>query len=117
MHELAIAENIIEVVQEQLRASGKDGRVTQINVRVGRLTGVEPGALQFCFAALIRGSPLAEAALTIESVPVTGECKSCRQGFQLDEVEFTCPHCGSFAIELRTGRELLVDSFEVEEGT
>lgn len=116
MHELAIAESIVEVIQEQLRLSGKDGRITRISVKVGRLTCVEPAALLLCFEALSRESPLAGATLAIESVPITGQCTSCERDFRLEEMDFTCPHCGSFTIELRTGRELLVDSFEIEEG-
>jgi hydrogenase nickel incorporation protein HypA/HybF len=83
-------------------------------VKVGRLTCVEPDALRLSFEALKRGTPLAGAILSIESVPIRGDCRSCQREFVLEEMELTCPDCGSFGIDLRTGRELLVDSLEVE---
>ncbi|MDQ3358574.1 MAG: hydrogenase maturation nickel metallochaperone HypA, partial [Actinomycetota bacterium] len=45
MHELSIAESVVEAV---LQRTGEQ-RVTVIRIQIGRLSGVVPDALTFCF--------------------------------------------------------------------
>jgi hydrogenase nickel incorporation protein HypA/HybF len=114
MHEMAIAENIMQIIENRLNQSGQKAQVTRVNLRVGKLTNVEPEALRLSFEAISRDTPLEKATLCIDSVPVRGKCEDCGKNFGLSESDFACPSCGSFRMVIETGRELFVESFEIE---
>ena len=61
MHELALAESVVDAVIERTG----DRHVSVVRLRVGRLAGVVPDALSFCFDLAAAGTPLAGASLEI----------------------------------------------------
>lgn len=52
MHELAIAESVVGSVLERTG----DRHVTTVRLQVGRLSGVVPDALDFCFELAVAGT-------------------------------------------------------------
>ena len=114
MHEMAVAQNIVQIIEDKLKETEQKGEVKRINIKVGKLTCVEPEALRLSFDAMSRDTVLQEAALEIDSVPITGQCKDCQKKLTLDKMDFNCPYCGSFRIDLKTGNELFIESFEIE---
>lgn len=114
MHEMAVAENIIKVIEDKLKESKENGQVKRIDLKIGKLTCVEPEALRLSFQVVSQGTLLEKTSLNINSVSITGKCKDCERSFHLAELEFSCPFCGSFRIEIQTGNELLIESFEIE---
>jgi hydrogenase nickel incorporation protein HypA/HybF len=114
MHEMAVAENIITIIEGKLKDKDLKGEVKKINLKIGKLTCVEPEALRLSFEVMSRETPLEKASLFIDSIPITGECKDCQRELHLEKLDFTCPFCGSFRIEIKTGRELFIESFEIE---
>ncbi|MBN1754848.1 hydrogenase maturation nickel metallochaperone HypA [bacterium] len=113
MHELAIAKNIMDIVQEHIPAQGDT--VTIVRLTLGKMSGVVPEALQFCFENMIPGTPLEGAKLAIEEVPARAFCMECQREFEIETVSFLCPFCNSPSIKLLSGREMLVNSIEIEE--
>ena len=117
MHELSIAQELIEIVEEAARDAGA-ARVEAVNLRLGRLSGVVADALLFAFDVATDGTLLEGAALVIEDVPVLIYCEACDQNRVLEDVRaFQCPECGSPAGAVIQGRELEVRSVEIVEGT
>jgi len=114
MHEMVVAENIIKIVRQKLAELDQKGKVKKIHLKIGKLTCVEPEALRFSFDVISRETPLEKASLFIQSVPITGGCKDCGEDFSLEKTDFACPLCGSFRVEIKTGRELFIESFEIE---
>lgn len=105
MHEIGIARKIIEIVLAE--TGGRSGApVTEIGVRVGDLSGVDPEALAFTFTVAARGTPLDGAVLSIERVPVRGKCKSCGHRFLIEQWKFICPSCDRRDIAVIEGEEL-----------
>ena len=115
MHELSIAASIVEAVTES--ASAYPGaRVKQVRLRVGALASVVEDSLQFCWELATEGSPLAGAALVINTLPVIVHCDACGVDMEIEGVQsFRCPRCGEPAADLRQGRELEIESIEIEE--
>ena len=113
MHEMAIAQGILDIALNAAAGHGA-AKVTGIKVLAGELTGVVPEALEFGFGALAEGTPAAGACLTIKVVPLTGRCRECGYKDRLNRYRFVCGKCGSFAVEIVSGRELTVESVEVE---
>ena len=110
MHELALCGSIATIVSRH--AAGRP--VSLVRLRVGRLRQVAPDTLEFCWAMVCESTPLAGAKLAIESVPVLLRCTACGTEQELaEELSFTCPSCGSTAVEVITGEEFSVASIDV----
>ena len=111
MHELAIAEAVIDVA---IRHSG--GRqVHKVELRVGHLRQVVPSSLQFAFELLTSGTPLDGAELAIHQVPARGRCRDCYVETTMAQFPLQCSSCGGLDMEVLAGEELLVDALELEE--
>ncbi|OIQ12656.1 hydrogenase maturation nickel metallochaperone HypA [Neomoorella thermoacetica] len=73
MHELAIMQEILEIVTRNAHSHGLH-RVTKIKLVIGKLRAVEPECLEFCFNVLKEDIPLiAKAALEIEIKEIGNE--------------------------------------------
>lgn len=114
MHELSLAESLIDAVRQELRAR-PGATLRSVRVRVGALRLVVPETLEVCFAAATRDTPLAGATLAVEAVPATAVCGACGRRFEVAEQWFECPGCGTCGAALQTGRELELTSIELEE--
>ena len=108
MHELAIAESIVAAVLERTESRP----VSVVRLRVGRLSGVVPDALTFCFELATAGTTLDSAELQIEDQEGRARCRHCDREFSLDDPILLCT-CGSADVEVLTGRDLMVMSVEV----
>lgn len=114
MHELAIAQNILEIVRQSVpEAQAPD--VKWIRIRVGTLSGVVADSLDFCFSAIVSETRMQQAALVIEQVPTVCRCKECGQQFPIEDMAFVCPGCKSTELALIAGRELQVVEIELLE--
>jgi hydrogenase nickel incorporation protein HypA/HybF len=115
MHELSIAESIVEAVRQHEAVRG-GRRVARIGVRVGETSGVNAEALAFCFDIAIRGTFLEGAALDLDRVPVVFRCESCGHEFEPVEFDPRCPRCGDERGRLVGGDELALAYLELEDG-
>jgi hydrogenase nickel incorporation protein HypA/HybF len=115
MHELSIAASIVEAVTES--ASAYPGaRVKEVRLRLGALASVVEDSLQFCWQLATEDTPLAEATLAIHKLPVVVHCEACGLDAELDGVQsFRCPRCGELSADLRQGREMEIESIELED--
>ncbi|HSD11591.1 MAG TPA: hydrogenase maturation nickel metallochaperone HypA [Candidatus Binatia bacterium] len=112
MHELSISSGIIEVARRAIASQPLTSRVLRVDVRVGRLTGIVPDILRHYYALLTVGTALDGSALAVAVVPIRARCSDCSVSFEVDDVCFTCPRCGSGFLEISSGRELEVVSLE-----
>jgi hydrogenase nickel incorporation protein HypA/HybF len=109
MHELSIAGAIVAIAEEH--AGGR--RVAKVQVKIGHLRQIVPGALIFAFELVTLGTSVEGAKLEIEAVPVRVACRSCQADSRLDEFPFACPRCGSVDVGVKAGDELFVDALEL----
>jgi hydrogenase nickel incorporation protein HypA/HybF len=108
MHELSMCEAIARRVIE--RAAGRP--VSRVTVRVGYLRQVVPEAMQFSWQMVTATTRLDGAALEIEHVPATVACRACGATTTLELPVLMCASCGRVDVELRSGDELLLVSFD-----
>ena len=76
MHEMAIAEGILDIAREHA-ARENSARITKIGLLIGEMAGVEEDALRFCFSSLVNGTLAQDAELSIKRVPLVGRCGGC----------------------------------------
>lgn len=113
MHELSIASSIVEIAGEHARREG-GGRVASVTLRIGRLSCVHEDALRYSFDLATEGTPLAGASLAVIEVPVRIWCAICKAVVELPGIQrFACPVCGHLSGDIRTGRELDIESIQI----
>ncbi|NHM14664.1 hydrogenase maturation nickel metallochaperone HypA/HybF [Xiamenia xianingshaonis] len=114
MHELGIMTGVMESVETAARDAGAT-RVLEVRLTVGEMTEAIPDALEFAFEALSEQNELFDGAkLLITMVKPHSCCLACGAEFDHDRFHMFCPQCDSFALELLAGRELHIDSIEVD---
>lgn len=114
MHEMSIATSILDIAEKEAR-DAKANRVNSIEISLGQLAGVEVHSLEFCFEVARKSSPLTEAAeLIIHEVPGRGTCGQCKAEVDVDFFVALCPECGEGRVEITQGRELKVQSLNVD---
>jgi hydrogenase nickel insertion protein HypA len=113
MHELGITEGIVNIAlakAEEAQAS----KITQVNVVVGELSGFVIECIQFYFDFLSKDTIAQDAILHFESAPAQLRCRDCSTTFCPQDTLWVCPKCQSQNAEIVGGRELYIESMEVE---
>ncbi len=112
MHELPITESILKIA---LDAAGAR-RISAINLIVGDLSSILDDSVQFYFDILSKDTPAENAVLHFLRLPGTLTCLGCGGSFAARApLPSACPSCGSTRLQVTGGRELRVDSIEVDD--
>jgi hydrogenase nickel incorporation protein HypA/HybF len=108
VHELAITQSMVDAIVDRVG----DARVTAVHVRIGKVSGVVPDAVRFCFDLVAEGTPVAGARLQIDEPEGWARCRDCSAEFGVADLVLLCA-CGSADVELLGGQELSISSVEV----
>jgi hydrogenase nickel incorporation protein HypA/HybF len=114
MHELSVAQNIVEIIQQHVPES-EWARVEKIRLKIGASAGIVPESLKFSFQAITADTALRHARLNIESLPFRIHCQSCDTTAENDAGLALCLHCGSADTKILSGSELDITEIEVTE--
>lgn len=112
MHEMSIAQNILDIVREEM-ARHQVEKIEAINVVVGKLSAIVPSSLTFCYQVLTDHTDLAETALNVRVLPIGYACFDCGLRFESDEMVFTCPDCGADTPMITSGRDMVIENIVV----
>lgn len=113
MHELSIVQDLFKLCETNaLKHNGQ--KITRVEVQIGKLSGVEPHYLQNTFEAFKEGTICADAKLLITIQDVIVACQSCDYSGSIEPNEFVCPVCGSTALSVVAGEDLLLMRLELE---
>jgi len=105
---MSITQSVINVVTQR---TGAD-RVATVRLQIGKLSGVVPDAVRFCFELIAADTPLEGAVLEIDEPMGRAHCNTCGDDFNLGDLILLCP-CGSADVKVLAGTELAVKSVEV----
>lgn len=111
MHELTLTQNIIEIVITEMQKHELT-RIDKIHLRIGELRQIVPAAMHFSFQCLSKNTPLEDAELVIEILPIRGDCRHCGKQFLLTDLMENCEYCGSSEIDFISGKELEIKEIE-----
>lgn len=116
MHEFAFCEGLLKVVGAELARLGTPPpRLLRVRVVCGALRQMVPETLQLAFELLSRDTPAAGATLEVSARPARFRCRDCGTEAAVDENLFVCAACGAADVEVTAGRELYVESLEVDD--
>jgi len=113
MHEMSIAQSLIEIIREEMVRHGAQ-HLRSVRLQVGEMSAVVPESLSFSFEVITSGTPLEGAKLVIETVPPEGRCTECGKQFEIKDYVFLCPACGGTRVETVAGQELSIVDMEVD---
>ena len=113
MHELPITEQIIAIAIDHAQRA-KALRIARINVVIGDLSSFADESIQFYFDFLSKGTIAEGAKMQIRRVEARVRCRECQTEFAPDGIDWRCTHCGSLGGDVLSGREMLIDSIEVD---
>ncbi len=114
MHELAIAQRLLETAQRAVAQT--DAQVAVVQIRLGELAGVSKEELEFGFGVVASGTPFAGARLEIEEIPVIVYCPHCQKEQTLVEPEpLCCPVCGTPTPQVIQGKEIRLKALELDD--
>ena len=112
MHEMSLAEGILQLVEETARRE-RATQVKTIVVEIGQLSCVAPEALKFCFDSVSRGSMAEGAKLEIIDIAGSAYCSHCAAHVPMFERYDACPNCGKHPLQAINGTEMRVREIEI----
>jgi hydrogenase nickel incorporation protein HypA/HybF len=114
LHELPITQGILDIAVDAANKAGAK-KVTAINLVVGELSSIIDDSVQFYFDILSKNTAADGAALRFERQPAIAACRDCGHTFTAKPpLSPLCPACGRNCLQVTGGRELRVDSIEVD---
>ena len=120
MHELSMAQGIINAVLETAEANNAT-EVNEVTVEVGRLAMINPEQLEFILGVLVENTILEDAKIVFEEIPVEIECHDCQFNGEaiLDDSDHyaplvKCPKCDSLNVETLNGKDIVVKNIVIE---
>ena len=114
MHELSIAENIVEIIHQYVPA-GERERVRRVFTSIGEQSGVVADSLEFSFQAITAKTELERSHLEIETVPFIVRCNKCGIESRTEMGSRQCPACSSLDTHVLSGTDLRVREIEMED--
>ena len=114
MHELSIAQNIVEIIQQRIPES-EWNHVIAVRVRIGAVAGIVPDSLKFSFQVITADSALCNTKLITEHIPFRVHCHTCDTITENEDGFAKCGECESIDIEVLSGSELHVVDIELDE--
>jgi hydrogenase nickel incorporation protein HypA/HybF len=113
VHELSLITSVFEVLEEKAREHGA-ARVTRVVLKIGIMSGAVPDLLESAFETFKKGTIAEAARLEIVVVPVKLRCPECGGEAVREATDFSCAGCGSRRVEIVEGRDLVVETIELE---
>lgn len=113
MHELSIALSILDLARKEATAHNAQ-RVTELEIEVGKLSGVDTEALSFVLESVVRETELENCRILIHPIDGRCHCNDCGSEYLITGLLQGCPHCGSGNKELIAGRELKLKSLLID---
>ena len=115
MHELPIAQGILESVLRHAAASSA-ARVTNVHVVVGDVSGVSIECVEFYWDSISRGTLAHGAAFHVRRVPFEMICLDCSHTFNptAAALGYDCPSCGGARVRMSHGQECYLEAIDVD---
>lgn len=113
MHELSLAENILQQIEGTAQTQ-QFHRVKTVWLEIGELACVEQEALRFFFTVVTEDSIARQAKLEIVDIAGQAICTQCHRMIPITAYHQACPHCGSYAMQITQGNEMRIRELEVE---
>jgi hydrogenase nickel incorporation protein HypA/HybF len=89
-------------------------KLLALDIRIGELSCVHEHSLRFCLEAALGQTAWAKAEIRIAAEPIQARCARCDGSFTVVNYEFVCPGCGGVEVEVVGGKEVRLESLEID---
>lgn len=113
MHELSIVTELVKLCEDNLRKNNAT-KVLKLELKIGRLSGIEAHYLQSCFDVFKVGTVCEDAELLIHIQNILVHCKECGFDGELNENNFICPKCDSNNLDVNDGEDMYLMRLEMK---
>ncbi|MCK9448918.1 MAG: hydrogenase maturation nickel metallochaperone HypA [Bacteroidales bacterium] len=113
MHELSIAFQITELVLEEAKKHQAD-TIASVCLHIGKFAGIERDALYVAMEEAVRHTSLTHTRWDYIWIDALMKCEECAKEFVPDDYFKLCPYCQSVKTIMVKGRELHIQSIEIE---
>jgi hydrogenase nickel incorporation protein HypA/HybF len=114
MHELSIAQNIIDTVAASVK-NKKISKIKKIYISLGVLSGVEKDSLLFNFDLIPKDKIFEKTKLLIKENVLVVYCPKCKTNTSIkNSFVLKCSVCGNLTSNIVEGKELRIDKIEIK---
>lgn len=110
---MSIAHSIAEIAIDNAQKEGADS-ISEIELQIGTLAGIEFESLQFALDSLKANSWFKNTKFVIDKVQAKANCLDCNCEFNVVNLFSECPNCKSYSTNLICGKELKVKSLVID---
>lgn len=110
---MGICDGIVTAAVETA-SNEKAARINSIDVTIGVLTEIQEDALQFAFSVLAKDTIAEGSVLNVNMLSARSVCGECSAEFAHGRFDAKCPECGSYVCSLVQGKELRIDSIDID---
>ena len=108
MHETSIVNSIMRTLEMEFNEE-KRNKMTEIHLKVGILSNIEPRLLQNAYSASQMMHPeYKNVTLSIESTPIKIKCGFCGETTMVQNYRFLCDTCERPSKNIIQGEEMLI---------
>ncbi|TGN75050.1 hydrogenase maturation nickel metallochaperone HypA [Bradyrhizobium yuanmingense] len=113
MHEMALCEGIMEIIEEEARRRSFS-KVRTVSVEIGALSHVDAEAMKFCFPVVATRTIADGAVLEIVELPGVAWCMACSRSVEIAQRYAPCPCCGSYKLQVTAGEKMRLKELEID---
>ena len=112
MHEFSIVSSLLDMCEKNAKENDAT-KVIKVEVKIGKLSGVEPHLLQTAFDTFKEKTICHGAEFILHVQPLVVRCIKCNEESTLEKNTFACPLCEG-DIEVLDGEDMYLMSLEME---
>ena len=110
MHEMTVAQNLLEMITSE--AASQNIQPLKAKISCGVLNCINDETLTFAFNAIAENTPCEGMAIEVEHKPMLARCKNCERVYEIKLFSPKCPQCGSTDSELLPDAPLVLEEIE-----
>ncbi|MCE7913875.1 MAG: hydrogenase maturation nickel metallochaperone HypA [Nitrosomonas sp. PRO4] len=112
MHEMSLAENIVQLIEEAA-CQQSFTLVKTVWLEIGQLACVEQASLRFYFEVLTQNSIACQAKLEIIEIAGQALCSQCQVKIPIASYHEACPYCSGCNLQITAGDCMRIKELEV----
>lgn len=112
MHEFSIVQDLLTMCEKNAKENNAT-KITKVEVKIGKLSGVEPHLLQTAFDTFKEKTICDGAEFVMNIQELVVGCRKCNLESVLKDNVFVCPKCGG-DIEVLDGEDMYLMRLEME---
>jgi hydrogenase nickel incorporation protein HypA/HybF len=112
MHEFSIVNSLLDMCENNAKQNNAS-KITKVEVKIGKLSGVEPHLLETAFNTFKEKTICDGAEFIMHMQDLVAKCTECSHEVVLSENVFLCPLCQG-ELEILDGEEMYLMRLEME---